>query len=174
MKRTQANHNLPASGSEDPADFEARAQESDRPSLRLWLRMLSCTTLVQRQVRLRLRTNFDITLPRFELMAHLDGAPDGLRMGEISRRMMVTGGNITGITDQLAAEGLVAREYSPDDRRAFILRLTAEGKRSFRRMAQTYEQEIETLLGQMPERDRETMHRLLGDLKQRVLDLSED
>jgi enoyl-CoA hydratase/carnithine racemase len=84
-----------------PMDLEARAHSEHPEELRLWLRLLTCTQLVEKQVRTALREQFDTTLPRFDLMAQLERAPDGLRMNELSRRMMVTGGNVTGITDQL-------------------------------------------------------------------------
>lgn len=147
------------------ADHEARASADQDEALRLWLRMLSCTSLIERQVRSNLRREFDITLPRFDLLAHLDRAPEGLRMGELSRRMMVTSGNVTGITDQLEAEGLVAREYSPEDRRSFIVRMTPSGRRVFRRMAQAYEHWIVGMFDAMPVHDRDQLLRLLGTLK---------
>ena len=100
------------------SDTETRATSDDHQALRLWLRMLACTNLIEGEVRSRLRQQFDITLPRFDLMAQLERVPGGLKMGELSKRMMVTGGNVTGITDQLVAEGLVVREDNPADRRA--------------------------------------------------------
>ena len=101
-----------------PPDHETRATPSDHAALRLWLRLLTCTNLIESQIRSRLRTEFNITLPRFDLMAQLERHPEGLKMGVLSKRMMVTGGNVTGITDQLVAEGLVMREDNPTDRRA--------------------------------------------------------
>ena len=94
------------------ADHEFRAHADQHASLRLWLRLLTCTQLIEKQVRHQLRTEFDTTLPRFDLMAQLERAPDGMKMNELSRRMMVTGGNVTGITDQLVAEGLVERLHA--------------------------------------------------------------
>ena len=90
-------------------DMEAQGHSEHPEALRLWLRLLTCTQLVEKQVRNHLREQFDTTLPRFDLMAQLQRNPDGLKMNELSRRMMVTGGNVTGITDQLVAEGLVER-----------------------------------------------------------------
>ncbi len=78
-------------------DMEARAHSEHPEALRLWLRMLTCTQLVEKQLRSRLRDRFNTTLPRFDLMAQLERAPAGLKMNELSRRMMVTGGNVTGI-----------------------------------------------------------------------------
>ena len=97
-------------------DMEARGHREHPEALRLWLRLLTCTQLIEKQVRGQLREQFDTTLPRFDLMAQLERNPDGLKMNELSRRMMVTGGNVTGITDQLVAEGLVERIDVAGDR----------------------------------------------------------
>ncbi|MFN3885298.1 MAG: MarR family winged helix-turn-helix transcriptional regulator, partial [Rhodocyclaceae bacterium] len=125
-----------------PADLEARLHSEHPHALRLWLRMLTCTQLVEQRVRRRLRTEFQTTLPRFDLMAQLERHPEGLQMKELSRRLMVTGGNVTGVTDQLVREGLVERLSVPDDRRAYRVRLTPAGREAFARMAHAHEQWI--------------------------------
>jgi DNA-binding MarR family transcriptional regulator len=147
------------------ADTETRATSEHAPDLRLWLRLLACTNLIEGEIRSRLRTEFDITLPRFDLMAQLERMPQGLRMGELSKRMMVTGGNVTGITDQLVAEGLVVREDNPQDRRAYIVKLTPEGRRVFHHMAEAHEKWIVELFGGMSERDRSQLYGQLAQLK---------
>lgn len=119
----------------DTPDLETRAAPEDHHALRLWLRMLTCCNLIESEIRSRLRTEFDTTLPRFDLMAQLQRAPKGMKMGELSRHMMVTNGNITGITDQLEKEGLVVRTKVESDRRSSVLKLTPQGKRTFARMA---------------------------------------
>ena len=88
---------------ERPADHEAE--------LRLWLRLLTCTTLIEGEVRRRLRDSFDVTLPRFDLMAQLDKAPDGMTLSDISKRMMVSNGNVTGLVERLVESGHLDREY---------------------------------------------------------------
>ncbi len=147
------------------ADTETRATSEHAPDLRLWLRTLACTNLIENHIRSRLRTEFGITLPRFDLMAQLERSPQGLKMGELSKRMMVTGGNVTGITDQLVAEGLVVREDSPRDRRAYIVKLTAEGRRSFRKMAEAHEQWVVELFAGLDEKQRGQLYELLAALK---------
>jgi DNA-binding MarR family transcriptional regulator len=127
--------------------------------------MLACTNLIENHVRAKLRSDFDITLPRFDLMSQLERSPQGLKMGELSKRMMVTGGNVTGITDQLVREGLVVREDSPKDRRAYIVKLTAEGRRSFRRMAEAHEDWMVALFSGMDEKQRDELYDLLAELK---------
>ena len=87
------------------ADPESRIHDDHHESLRLWLRLLTCTMLIERRIRARLRERFATTLPRFDLMAQLERHPAGLKMGELSRRLMVTGGNVTAITDQLVGRG---------------------------------------------------------------------
>jgi DNA-binding MarR family transcriptional regulator len=147
-------------------DIEARAHSEHPEALRLWLRLLTCTQLVEKQVRTHLREGFDTTLPRFDLMAQLERSPEGLKMNELSRRMMVTGGNVTGITDQLVAEGLVERMEVEGDRRAYRVRLTAKGRSQFHAMAQRHEQWIVDAFAALGVRDIATLHRLLGKVKQ--------
>src|SRR6185369_10198084 len=120
-------------------DLESRLTNDHHQSLKLWLRMLSCTTKIEAEIRSRLRTEFGITLPRFDLMAQLERHPEGLRMGELSKRMMVTGGNVTGITDQLEQENLVVRVPDPKDGRAFSVKLTPAGRKAFTQMAEVHE-----------------------------------
>lgn len=146
-------------------DMEARVHSEHPEALRLWLRLLTCTQLVEKEVRSRLREQFDTTLPRFDLMAQLERSPDGLKMNELSRRMMVTGGNVTGITDQLVSEGLVERMDVEGDRRAYRVRLTARGRRQFSDMAREHEQWIVDAFSGLAERDIATLHRLLGKVK---------
>ena len=150
-------------------DMEARAHSEHPEALRLWLRMLTCTQLVEKQVRSLLRERFDTTLPRFDLMAQLERAPAGLKMNELSRRMMVTGGNVTGITDQLVSEGLVERIDVEGDRRAYRVRLTAKGRKQFNDMAQEHESWIVQAFSGLGEKDIATLYRLLGKVKDHTL-----
>ena len=119
-------------------------------------------------MRRRLRDQFDITLPRFDLLAQLDRAPNGMTLGELSQRMMVTGGNVTGITDGLEKEGLVIRQVDPSDRRVFHVKLSAEGQRQFRRMAAEHEQWVIELFAGMSVKQKNQLVDLLGELKWHV------
>jgi DNA-binding MarR family transcriptional regulator len=154
-----------SSESDEVLDVESRVTDDNHQSLKLWLRMLSCTNLIETEIRSRLRTEFGITLPRFDLMAQLDRHPDGLRMGELSQRMMVTSGNVTGITNQLEQEGLVVRDAVPGDGRAYSVRLTPTGRRAFRRMAARHESWIVELMAGLQEDERTTMMAMLSTLK---------
>ncbi|MFT0533209.1 MarR family winged helix-turn-helix transcriptional regulator [Castellaniella hirudinis] len=146
-------------------DLETRAVGA-ATDLRLWLRMISCCNLIENEVRSRLRSEFSTTLPRFDLMSQLTHAPRGLKMSELSRLMMVTNGNITGITDQLEKDGLVERLKDDSDRRSSLIRLTPKGKRYHRRMQRAHETWIESLMGGLAPTARNTLFELLGDLKQ--------
>ena len=147
-------------------DMEARGHSEHPEALRLWLRLLTCTQLIEKQVRTELRERFDTTLPRFDLMSQLERSPDGLKMNELSRRMMVTGGNITGITDQLVTEGLVERLEVAGDRRAFRVRLTVLGRKSFEDMARQHEGWIVDAFSGLSVREIDALHKLLGKVKQ--------
>jgi DNA-binding MarR family transcriptional regulator len=146
-------------------DHETRTREDDHLALRLWLRLLSCTNRMEAPLRSRMRDRFGGSLPRFDLMAQLDRHPQGLKMRELSERLMVTGGNVTGLTDRLVAEGLVERHDDTRDRRAITVRLTAEGKHQFRIMAAEHEGWIAELMGGMRAADQALLFDLLGQLK---------
>ncbi len=149
-------------------DLETRTTVDDHQDLRLWLRLLACTIRVEHQVRDRLRREFETTLPRFDLMAQLERHPGGLRMSELSRRLMVSGGNVTGITDQLERERLVVRIFDPSDRRVVAVKLTAAGLARFREMAACHEQWIIELLAGLDQTDKLGMFEILRKLKAHV------
>ncbi|MCS0632149.1 MarR family transcriptional regulator [Telluria mixta] len=132
--------------------------------------MLSCTVRVENTIRSRLRTAFGITLPRFDLMAQLERHPEGLRMGELSKRMMVTGGNVTGIADQLEREELVVRVPDPQDGRAFMLKLTPRGRAAFAEMAAVHQGWVADLFGDISPNDKATMIALLDTMKRQLND----
>ena len=154
-------------------DLEARLHgttHSEHPQeLRLWLRLLTCTQLIEKQIRTELRLQFDTTLPRFDLMAQLERNPDGLKMNDLSRRMMVSGGNVTGITDQLVIEGLVERVAVDGDRRSYRVKLTAKGHASFAEMAAQHENWIVDAFAGLKATDLTALHKLLGQVKQHAV-----
>jgi DNA-binding MarR family transcriptional regulator len=153
-------------------DRETIARAGDHRALRIWLRLLTCTQLIERQVRSRLRSQFDTTLPRFDLMAQLERHREGLKMNELSRLLMVTGGNVTAIVDQLEKEGLVERLDEPDDRRAFRIRLTKSGERTFIEMARAHEEWVVDLLAGLSRRDQDELLRLLARVKENAVEAS--
>jgi DNA-binding MarR family transcriptional regulator len=146
-------------------DRETRATEADHQALRLWLRLLSCHLRIENHIRARLRESFATTLARFDLMAQLERHPDGMRMSDLSQSLMVTGGNVTGIADQLEREKLVVRVTDARDRRAVKVKLTSGGFERFREMAAEHERWILELFAGLDEREKRTMYDLLHKLK---------
>lgn len=125
-----------------PLDSETKALEQPehhREELRLWLRLLTCTTMIEGEVRRRLRERFGVTLPRFDLMAQLDKAPGGLTLSDVSKRMMVSNGNVTALVERLVESGHVHRRTSETDRRAQVISLTDLGRAAFQIMAEAHE-----------------------------------
>ena len=155
------------------ADLESRVIDEHHQALKLWLRWLSCSTRVQDVVRRRLAAEFGTTLPRFDLLAQLERHPDGLTMRALSQRLMVTGGNVTGITDQLEREGYVVRAPHPSDRRAYAVQLTPAGRRQFRRMAAAHERWVVELFAGWSAEQKDTVQELLGQLKHHLASMDE-
>lgn len=156
-----------------PADYETSLTKADRLDLRTALRVLTCTNMIDAQMRRRLRVSYGITLPRFDLMAQLDRVPEGVTMGELSRRLMVSNGNVTGLIDRLVGEGLVEHKPAPGDRRAQVVRLTPKGKKSFDAIAPEHRKWIEELFGGLDRQEMEALYALLGKLKQSLARSSE-
>ena len=151
-----------------PVDSETRAGLGDHMALRLWLRLLACTNRVEAPLRTRLREQFQGSLPRFDLMAQLDREPGGMKMRELSRRLMVTGGNVTGLSDRLAAEGLVEKQGDLADGRATTVQLTPDGRRQFRAMAKAHEAWVAELFSGLSAVQQAQLFDLLGRLKQSI------
>ena len=147
------------------AYLDGSLDSREAAKLKLWLRMLSCTTHVETEVRRRMRVRFGITLARFDYMAQLYRHRDGLKMRELSRYLMVTGGNITSLTDELEHDGLVVREGSPTDRRAWIVQLTPEGRSSFESMAREHEEWIIELFAGLDDAVVPELYDQLGKLR---------
>lgn len=143
-----------------------------KASLRTWLRLLACTNLVERDVRGRLRDQFDTTLPRFDVLAQLDAAARESRaeltMSELSRRLMVTNGNLTSLVERLVQEGLVKREKAPSDRRTQFVRITPAGKRALDAMTPEHQRWIESLFAELTPSERAQLYDLLGKLRTSV------
>src|SRR5438128_1808302 len=153
-------------------DRETIARSDDHRALRIWLRLLTCTQMIERVVRSRLRERFGTTLPRFDLMAQLERHPEGLKMNELSRMLMVTGGNITAIVDQLEKEGLVGRLEDPADRRAFRIRLTRAGEKTFAEMARAHEEWVVEMLSGLTRREHDELLKLLARVKSHAVEVA--
>jgi DNA-binding MarR family transcriptional regulator len=163
MKQNDASHALLSDAQE--LGHEARAGTGDHAVLKLWLRMLASTTQIEAEIRRRLRENFDISLARFDYMAQLYRYREGLKMRVLSRYLMVTGGNVTGLTDELEREGVVQRSPSPEDRRAWIVSLTPKGRRGFEAMAKAHEEWLLELFAGLDEKAVQQLYSHLGALR---------
>ena len=163
MKQHDASHAALSDAQE--LGHEGRAASGDHAVLKLWLRLLASTTQVESEIRKRLRERFDISLARFDYMAQLYRYREGLKMRVLSRYLMVTGGNVTGLTDELERDGLVVRESSPDDRRAWIVRLTPKGRKLFETMAHEHEQWVLELFAGLDAKAVQQLHAHLGALR---------
>lgn len=155
----------------DPAassggDRESALRPDGKREVRLWLRLLSCSALIEKQVRAKLRADFQTTLPRFDVLAQLDRVPAGLTMGELSDRLMVSAGNVTGLVERLVREGLVSRAASARDRRTQRVGLTPTGKRAFDKMAASHHALVEELMAGMAQDDIARLIEMLGMLKE--------
>jgi len=149
-------------------DYETALTEADQIDLRVWLRLFTCSTLIETKVRNGLREQFGTTLPRFDLMSQLDRSPEGLTMGELSRRLMVSNGNVTGVIDRFVKEGIVDRTPSPDDRRVLVVKMTAKGKKEFAQMVPEHAKWISGVMETMPRNELLKLYGLLGELKQSI------
>ena len=153
----------------DAKDGQTDVARPPKELLRLWLLALTFTNMVEQRVRTRLRVEFDVTLPRFDVMAALYDAPEeGLSMGEVSRRLKVSNGNVTGIVERLKKEGLIQRRTKPDDRRSQLVRLTDSGRTTFEEMAEAHEGWIASMLSGLSEEEVEQLKNLLGKGKRSV------
>ena len=139
----------------------------DRSSVRLWLRLLSCTMAIEKDVQRRLGLR-GATLARFDVLAALDRSSDGMTMGALSRALLVSNGNVTQLVQKLARDGQVGIAPSPADRRASIVRLTAQGRADFARLAAAHHDWIDGLLAGMDAATRETLYQSLGTLKRSI------
>ena len=151
---------------QDPADHKAE--------LRLWLRLLTCTRLIENEVRRKLRRDFDFTLSRFDLLAQLDKASDGMVLGEVSKRLMVSPGNVTSLVERLIESGHISRFPSELDGRMQIIRLTDKGRKEFRRMARAHGDWIGEMFGDLSPSEIDELMQALATLKQSVLSGIED
>jgi DNA-binding MarR family transcriptional regulator len=152
-------------------DHETKVLESPhehKDELRLWLRLLTCTSLVETAIRKRLADHFGMTLPRFDLLAQLERAPNGMTLGDLSRRMMVTNGNVTGLVERLTESGFIQRSALSTDRRVQIVKLTQKGRSQFDRIAHAHENWVAELFSDLSHKEIDDLLRSLGKLKESV------
>lgn len=161
MESAERTEKRPPTVTYDEADEHA-------PEIRLWLRMLACTTIIEASLRQKFREQFDFTLPRFEVLAQLDREPGGIVLGELSKRLMVSAGNMTPIIERLIKDGFITRVPSSLDRRLQIVCLTMDGRKKFRRMAKKNGEWLATIFGALPREEVEQLTQQLVRLKRVV------
>lgn len=138
----------------------------DRTSIKLWLRLLSCSTVMEKRIKRRFADRHDVTLPRFDVMAALDRNPEGMTMGQLSQALLVSNGNVTGVVQALLRDNYVVMAPSPTDGRSTIVRLTPEGQTCFTGLAKAHHAWVEAMLAGMARDERIALYGLLGVLKQ--------
>lgn len=159
------NFRLVQSLGDEHIGLEARAHADDHLDTKIWLRLLACSTQIEQQIRQLLRMRFGTTLPRFDYLAQLDRHADGLRMNVLSRYLMVTGGNVTGLTDQLVKEGLVQRIDDPEDRRSWRVSLTDKGRAEFAVMVVEHEKWLIEMFKGLSAVSKDGLYEHLGRLR---------
>lgn len=150
-------------------DYETGVQIQDEMELRIWLRLLTCSNLLDTEVRTRLKQTAGTTLPRFDILAQLERHKGPMSMGELSKRLMVTNGNVTGLVERLASEGMVERAPAPDDRRIQMVSLTSRGKENFANMAANHRVWIRAMMEQLTANELNSLYDLLARLKESIL-----
>ena len=150
---------------DNPEDRQGEVDFDVQSDIRLWLKLLTCATLISAELRRQFREQFEFTLPRFDMLAQLDREPGGLVLTELSKRLMVSPGNVTPIMNRLVEEGYITRSTSSLDRRVQIVCLTAEGRKKFRRMAKKHGQWVKSMLAELGADDRRDLTVLLDRLK---------
>ncbi|MEP6869979.1 MAG: MarR family transcriptional regulator [Novosphingobium sp.] len=133
--------------------------------LRMWVRLLACAKIGEKQLRRRFEDEFDTTLPRFDVLAALYRAPEGLRMSALSRALLVSNGNVTVVVRQLLERGFVKSKINPADGRSAIVSLTPTGKRRFVELAEAHHRWISELFSEVPVADKDTLVSKLGNLR---------
>lgn len=147
-------------------DLETRINDSSSDDLRLVLRLAAFNNLIQNELRNRLRLHFDMTAPRYDLLAQLANESQGLKMGELSERLMVSNGNITAISLQLEKAGLISRTTNRQDRRSTFIKMTAKGKKTFAKIETEYNQWVQELLSKLSEKAKKTLYKSLEEGKE--------
>jgi DNA-binding MarR family transcriptional regulator len=96
-----------------------------------------------------------------------DGLP-GLRLTDLSDRLLIRPPSVTGVVDRLERAGLVVRDGSPLDMRAKQVALTAKGREMVERVLAVHSRQIDTVLGVLNLSEQTELHRLLALLERHL------
>ncbi|MWV26886.1 MarR family winged helix-turn-helix transcriptional regulator [Aurantiacibacter rhizosphaerae] len=160
-----ANDNSPSPTSGTDAGETQVPAGAGSTELRLWVRLLACAKMGEKQIRRKFEDDFDTTLPRFDVLAALYRVPEGLQMSALSRALLVSNGNVTVIVRQLQEKGLVQTMTNPKDARSAIVSITEAGTRRFIELAEAHHSWTNEFFSNVPEGDKEELVRLLGQLR---------
>ena len=138
---------------------------SEPAAVRLWLRLLTCSTIIEKRIRRRLAEQFETTLPRFDVLAALDRHPEGVTMGDLSQILLVSGGNLTALVRQLQAQGYLAMDRPPNDGRSWIVKITDAGRAHFSEVAAEHHHWIGAMFGNLSADHSKQLYDLLAELK---------
>jgi len=141
--------------------MDPRHGSRGKESLRTWLRLLSCETVIEQKLRSLMRTQFSVTLPQFDVLSELERAGEQLTMSELSRELMVSNGNVTGVIDRLERNGFVFRSRADHDRRIQYIQLTPKGRKEFNEMAKQHERWLNDLFCDLSMSDMAALQELL-------------
>jgi len=144
------------------------AADHSKESLRTWLRLLSCETVIEQHLRTLLRQNFSVTLPQFDVLSELERAGDPLTMSQLSKELMVSNGNVTGVIDRLEKTGFAKRVRAEHDRRVQFIELTSKGRKEFNKMASRHEKWVADLLSDLSMNEMDQLQNLLIKARQSV------
>ena len=139
----------------------------NKQTLRLWLRWLNCTTRIENEIRQRLREQFQVTLPQFDLLSTLERTDEPMTMSELSQYLLVSNGNVTGVVRRLQEKGLLEMKHLHRDRRKMTVSLTKNGKTVFLEMAGEHQNWINSLMSGVHGQEEafgETLKNIRSDL----------
>lgn len=139
-----------------------------KESIRTWLRLLSCETVIEQRLRSHFRTHFPVTLPQFDVLSALERADGPLTMSQLSKELMVSNGNVTGVIDRMEKIDFVKRTRGKHDRRIQYIRLTAKGRKEFDEMASQHESWLAQLFSDLTLADMSQLQDLLLKTRESV------
>jgi DNA-binding MarR family transcriptional regulator len=145
----------------------------DDQAIRLWFSLVGCFTTVERELRRRLRSEFDLSLPRFDVLTALVTFPDGLTMTDLAGKLGVSKGNVTGVVGGLREQGLIKRTRLQNDRRVMQVVITERGKSAWNEMQASYRAVVESMLNELPAKDARGLTTALTRLQQ-ILDRADN
>ena len=140
---------------------EPRDSSRSKEAIRTWLRLMSCETVIEQQLRSLFRTNFSVTLPQFDVLSELERSARKMTMSELSRELMVSNGNVTGVIDRLEKNGFVTRTRAEHDRRIQYIELTPKGRSEFNDMARSHESWLDKMVSDLSPDDMASLQTLL-------------